>query len=137
MTPDGREVKRFGASCDPAGERGGLGEATGRGDRESPSPDSHYTGNGTDGRADMEASGGWELTKHPAKNEKGILTKVDDLIRDTERNPFSGIGKPEPLKGDLAGWWSRRITGEHRFVYRVVGNGDDRSLQILSCRYHY
>lgn len=52
-------------------------------------------------------------------------------------HPFTGIGKPEPLRGTLAGWWSRRITGEHRLVYRVVGKGAARQLQIAQCRYHY
>ena len=66
-----------------------------------------------------------------------MLKKVNDLIRDTERNPFSGLGKPEPLKEGLAGWWSRRITGEHRLVYRMTGSGDAQALEILACRYHY
>ncbi|MGH7083708.1 MAG: Txe/YoeB family addiction module toxin [Acetobacteraceae bacterium] len=51
--------------------------------------------------------------------------------------PFTGLGKPEPLKGDLAGFWSRRITGEHRLVYAVEGKGDDRRVIIVQCRYHY
>ena len=69
-------------------------------------------------------------------NETG-LEKVKDLIKGTKRMPFKGIGKPEPLKGDLSGWWSRRITGEHRFVYRVSGKGDAQSLEIAQLRYHY
>jgi toxin YoeB len=60
--------------------------------------------------------------------EKG-LERVHELIK--------GIGKPEPLKGDLTGWWSRRITDEHRFVYRVSGTGGAQSLQIAQLRYHY
>jgi toxin YoeB len=65
------------------------------------------------------------------------LDRVDALIKGTKRMPFKGIGKPEPLKGDLAGWWSRRITDEHRFVYCVSGRGDARSLEIAQLRYHY
>jgi toxin YoeB len=45
--------------------------------------------------------------------------------------------KPEPLRGDLAGWWSRRITGDHRLVYRAIGTGDERRIEIAACRYHY
>jgi toxin YoeB len=69
--------------------------------------------------------------------------KINDLIKDTRRQPFKGLGKPEPLKGNLAGWWSRRISGEHRLVYRVegrnIGPGQDtgQRLTIASCRYHY
>lgn len=51
--------------------------------------------------------------------------------------PFKGMGKPEPLKGDLAGFWSRRITGEHRLVYAVEGKGHEQRLIIVQCRYHY
>lgn len=65
------------------------------------------------------------------------LSKVNALIKDAQRSPFTGIGKPEPLKRELAGWWSRRITQEHRLVYRVVSSGAEQQLQIASCRYHY
>jgi len=63
--------------------------------------------------------------------------RIDRLIDDVKRRPCSGIGKPELLRGPLSGWWSRRITGEHRLVYRVVGAGARRQLQIAQCRYHY
>lgn len=63
--------------------------------------------------------------------------RIDRMIREIKRRPFAGIGKPEPLRGTLSGWWSRRITGEHRLVYRVVGRGTARELQIAQCRYHY
>jgi toxin YoeB len=63
--------------------------------------------------------------------------RIDRLIEEIKRRPFAGIGKPEPLRGTLSGWWSRRITGEHRLVYRVVGRGTARELQIAQCRYHY
>ncbi len=65
-------------------------------------------------------------------NQK-LLRRVNDLIRDTQRNPFRGIGKPEPLKGELSGYWSRRINAEHRLVYEVSND----VLTIISCRYHY
>lgn len=80
----------------------------------------------------------WEdyLWWQSAGNEKG-LDRVNQLIKATSRVPFKGIGKPEPLKGDLSGWWSRRITHEHRFVYRVSGKGDSQGLEIAQLRYHY
>lgn len=68
--------------------------------------------------------------------EKG-LARVNELIKGASRVPFKGLGKPEPLKGDLSGWWSRRITDEHRFVYRVSGTGEAQALEIAQLRYHY
>ena len=65
--------------------------------------------------------------------DKKMLKKINELIKDIQRNPFTGIGKPEPLKFDLAGYWSRRIEREHRIVYQVIKN----DLLIYSCRYHY
>ena len=65
--------------------------------------------------------------------DKKMLRKINDLIKDIQRSPYEGLGKPEPLKYDLTGLWSRRIDREHRLVYQVVG--DD--LLIFSCRYHY
>jgi toxin YoeB len=65
--------------------------------------------------------------------DKKILKKINDLIKDIKCNPFDGIGKPEPLRFDLSGYWSRRIDKEHRLVYKVV----DDDLLIYSCRYHY
>ena len=65
--------------------------------------------------------------------DKKTLKRINSLIKDTERNPFEGIGKPEPLKGDLSGFWSRHIDDTNRFVYRI--NND--KLEILSCRGHY
>ncbi|XBQ15251.1 MAG: Txe/YoeB family addiction module toxin [Oceanicaulis sp.] len=63
--------------------------------------------------------------------------RIVKLIEDVRRAPFDGIGKPEPLKGDLSGWWSRRIDGEHRLVYRVVEAGGVARVQVAQCRYHY
>ena len=62
-----------------------------------------------------------------------LAARIDALIADILRSPFSGIGKPEPLKHKLTGWWSRRINQEHRLVYRFTAG----LLSILSCRYHY
>lgn len=65
------------------------------------------------------------------------LKRVNQVIRDTMRSPFSGIGKPEPLVGPVKGWWSRRITREHRLVYQVSGQAEGQTLEIAACRYHY
>ncbi len=70
-------------------------------------------------------------------NDKNVVGKINELLKDLSRQPFKGLGKPEPLKGALSGWWSRRITGEHRLVYRVEGAGDSRQAVIVQCRYHY
>lgn len=75
----------------------------------------------------------WEEYLYWQKNDKKILQKINRLIKESKREPFSGIGKPEPLKHELAGCWSRRITDEHRLVYEVSETG----LYIVSCRYHY
>ena len=79
----------------------------------------------------------WEDYLHWQQTDKSVLSKINELIRDALRNPFTGLGKPEPLKENLKGWWSRRITGEHRLVYRVSGTGDSKQLEIAQCRYHY
>lgn len=67
-----------------------------------------------------------------------VAAKINALIKDIRRTPFTGLGKPEPLRGEFAGWWSRRITQEHRLIYRVEGKkGQDQRLTIVQCRYHY
>lgn len=66
-----------------------------------------------------------------------VLKRVNELIRDTSRSPLKGIGKPEPLVGPLKGVWSRRITREHRLLYRVSGTGGGQTLDIIACRFHY
>jgi toxin YoeB len=65
--------------------------------------------------------------------DKKISKRIIELIKDIKRHPFEGIGKPEPLKHELSGYWSRHITEEHRIVYRV----DGETIVILSCKYHY
>ncbi|HEX8663028.1 MAG TPA: Txe/YoeB family addiction module toxin [Beijerinckiaceae bacterium] len=79
----------------------------------------------------------WEDYLHWQSADRKILQSINDLIRDIERDLFRGLGKPEPLKHDLQGWWSRRITGEHRLVYRVSGKGPTFQIEIVACRYHY
>jgi toxin YoeB len=75
----------------------------------------------------------WEDYLYWQQTDKKITKKVNELISSTLRTPFEGIGKPEPLKDNLSGFWSRRITDEHRFVYRFEGD----TLYIAMCRYHY
>ena len=75
----------------------------------------------------------WEHFQYWQETDKATVNKINGLIKECLRHPFEGTGKPEPLKGDLAGYWSRRIDREHRLVYRVSGS----DLEILSCRYHY
>jgi len=83
------------------------------------------------------APGGWEDYLYWQSADQKILNAINELIKDIRRNPFKGLGKPEPLKHQLAGWWSRRITGDHRLVYRVSGKGAGQQMEIAQCRYHY
>lgn len=76
---------------------------------------------------------GWEDYLFWQKHDKKILKKINDLLRDIYRNPYKGLGSPEPLKHDLTGYWSRRITLEHRLVYRML----DGHIRVVQCRYHY
>ena len=80
---------------------------------------------------------GWEDYQHWVANDPKTLARLTGLIEECRRTPFKGIGKPEPLKQDLKGWWSRRINGEDRLVYRIAGKGKDQALQIIQCRLHY
>ena len=66
-----------------------------------------------------------------------VVAKINGFIEECRRDPFKGSGQPEPLRFELKGWWSRRISQEHRFVYRVTGSGDDQRLEIAQCRFHY
>ncbi len=76
---------------------------------------------------------GWEDYLDWQKQDRRTLRRINELIRDAMRGPFSGIGKPVALKGNLQGWWSRRITQEHRLVYRV----EDDLFVVMQCRFHY
>jgi toxin YoeB len=75
----------------------------------------------------------WEDYLYWQKTDKRTLTRINNLIKDTKRNPFEGIGKPEPLKHNLTGYWSRRINEEDRMVYKA----NDDTLLIAQLRYHY
>jgi toxin YoeB len=79
------------------------------------------------------ASQGWEDYLYWQRNDPEMLSRVNLLIKDIMRHPYTGIGKPEPLKHALQGFWSRRITSEHRIVYKKVGN----EIFIAQLRYHY
>lgn len=75
----------------------------------------------------------WDDMLYWAKNDKRVLARIMKLIEGIRKDPFSGIGKPEALKNNLSGYWSRRINSEHRLVYRI----HDGKLQIIMARYHY
>jgi len=79
----------------------------------------------------------WEDYLYWQGNDTNVLERLNDLIGQCRRTPFKGTGKPEPLKGDLAGWWSRRITLQDRLIYRVSGKGPEQTLEIIQCRFHY
>lgn len=80
---------------------------------------------------------GWDDYVWWLNNDLKVLLRINEIIKDTRRNPFAGLGKPEPLRNVMSGWWARRITQEHRLVYRVVGKGDEQALEIIGCRFHY
>jgi toxin YoeB len=75
----------------------------------------------------------WEDYLFWQRNDKKLVKRINELINDIKRQPFEGIGKPEPLKFGLSGFWSRRIDQEHRLVYKV----ESKQLYIAQCRYHY
>ncbi|HEX5792537.1 MAG TPA: Txe/YoeB family addiction module toxin [Rheinheimera sp.] len=75
----------------------------------------------------------WHDYLYWQSQDKKTLKRINKLITETKRSPFDGIGKPEPLKENLSGFWSRRIDDTNRLVYAV----DDNTLTIISCRYHY
>jgi len=76
--------------------------------------------------------GAWEDYLYWQSVDKSVLKKINALIKEIERTPFEGTGKPEPLKHQYSGWWSRRINLEHRLVYKVEAN----KIILLQCRYH-
>lgn len=75
----------------------------------------------------------WDEYIYWQQHDRKLLKRLNGLIKECSRTPFTGTGKPEPLKGSLSGWWSRRLDREHRFVYRPEGD----TLLIAQCRYHY
>ncbi|MDG5748737.1 Txe/YoeB family addiction module toxin [Qipengyuania sp. XHP0207] len=79
----------------------------------------------------------WDDYLYWQVHDRKTLKRLNKLIKECTRTPFEGTGKPEPLKGSLQGWWSRRITLEDRLVYRVVGEGKGQALEIAQCRLHY
>ena len=79
----------------------------------------------------------WEDYLYWSRHDGKTHARLNELIENARRTPFTGIGKPEPLKGDFAGCWSRHITGEHRLVCAVEGKGNDRRIVIIQCRFHY
>ena len=83
------------------------------------------------------ADRGWDDYSYWQANDAKIAQRINDCIRETRRLPFQGIGKPEPLRYEMSGWWSRRINEEHRLIYRLRGSGDAQALEIASCRFHY
>jgi toxin YoeB len=80
----------------------------------------------------------WDDYTYWQRVDRTKSEKTKALIKDiTENDPFKGLGKPEPLKHDLSGFWSRRITGDHRLIYRVTGAPGMQQLEIVQCRFHY
>lgn len=76
---------------------------------------------------------GWDDYLWFQQTDKKLLKKINTLIKDIKRSPFDGLGKPEPLKANLSGYWSRRINSEHRLIYEIK----DDSIVIVACRFHY
>ena len=85
----------------------------------------------------LSTADAWEDYVRWQSADPTIAAKINQLLAEVRRTPFKGLGKPEPLKGNLAGWWSRRITGEHRLVYRFTGADEVKRIEIVQCRYHY
>ncbi len=75
----------------------------------------------------------WDDYLYWQDTDRSVLRRINQLIKDVRRSPYEGIGKPERLKHQLAGWWSRRIDGEHRFLYRVT----EQAIEISNLRNHY
>lgn len=75
----------------------------------------------------------WDDYLYWQQTDKTTLRKINNLLKETQRTPFAGTGKPEPLKHHLQGCWSRRIDGEHRLVYEIA----DNTIKVIACRFHY
>jgi toxin YoeB len=82
------------------------------------------------------SSQAWGDYLHWQTTSPQTLSRLNELIKECSRTPFTGTGKPEPLRGDLKGWWSRRVTLEDRLVYRMSGTGSAQQLEIAQCRWH-
>ncbi len=80
---------------------------------------------------------GWSDYLYWQDHDAKLVRKINALLADIRRSPFRGLGQPEPLKGNLAGFWSRRVSEEHRLVYRVVGSGAVQRIEIAQCQFHY
>jgi toxin YoeB len=83
------------------------------------------------------SSQAWDEYLYWQSEDRKVLERINVLLKECMRDPFRGTGKPEPLSGNLSGWWSRRIKSEHRLVYRVSGKGDAQALEVAQVRYHY
>lgn len=80
----------------------------------------------------------WNEFAYWLETDPKIASKIKELLNSIVRTPFKGVGKPEPLKNELKGYWSRRITAEHRLVYSISGHKDiDQKCIVVQCRYHY
>ena len=79
----------------------------------------------------------WAEYLHWQSHDPKVLGRLNALIEECRRHPFEDTGKPEALKGDLSGWWSRRITEKDRLVYRVSGSGEAQALEVAQVRFHY
>ncbi|CAN7546695.1 Txe/YoeB family addiction module toxin [Pararhizobium sp. LjRoot238] len=82
------------------------------------------------------SSKGWEHYLYWVEADKPTLLRLNKLIEECRRAPFSGLGKPEPLRGEFKGFWSRRINEEDRLVYRIMGTAETQTIEIVACRYH-
>ncbi|CAN5276287.1 Txe/YoeB family addiction module toxin [soil metagenome] len=79
----------------------------------------------------------WDQYRNWVEKDQDQLARLNLLIEQCRRDPFKGLGKPEPLRNEFKGWWSRRIDQEHRLVYRVSGSPPDQVIEIVQCRFHY
>jgi toxin YoeB len=85
----------------------------------------------------LSAHGAWEVDLHWRRTDPKTFRRINELIKEARRTPFEGIGRPEPPRGDLSGWGSRRITPEHRTVWWVTGSGEGQALEVAQVRYRY
>ena len=79
----------------------------------------------------------WEDFSYWLENDMEKVQKIKNLIKSIQKTPFKGLGKPEPLKYELKGFWSRRINQEHRLVYKISGKKENQLCSIIQCRFHY